>query len=239
MSEFNINPTDIGVAILILVSGLLAFSRGFVKELLSVAAWVGAVVVAIYAFPEVQPYTQDLIAIPIAADATAIGSVFIVALIVFSAITHWIAAHVRDSHFSALDRTLGFLFGLVRGALVVCLLWLLVDWATEPEDRPPWLTEAQSLPLIQRGADLILDLVPERFKEQGAEAIDEAGEAAREAVEDSVTNEMDRITSPPPQADTETEGAPEPGSEAQDAPPAPGYDEVDRQQLDDLIQKNE
>ncbi len=136
MENWPVNPTDLGVVTIILISGLLALVRGFVKEMLSVGAWVGAAIAALYAFPYVQPYARDLISIPFAADASAAISVFLVTLIILSALTHWIARHVRQSHFSRVDRLLGLVFGVVRGAVVICLLWLLVDWAVEPAKQP-------------------------------------------------------------------------------------------------------
>jgi len=239
MEDFPFTAADIGVVAIVLVSGLLAFARGFVKEMLSVGAWIGAAVVTIYAYPYVEPYMASLISIEIAAKAATAGVVFLITLIVLSTITHWIAGHIRQSHFSAFDRTLGFVFGVVRGAVVVCLAWLLVAWAYDPDRRPEWIEEAQTLPLVQQGANFLVGLVPEDYWERGTAALDDADREAREAIsdvaKDAADSQIDAATGTTPEA-APTEGEP---AEGEGAEPAAGYDDIQRQEIEDLIETNE
>ena len=221
MENLPLNALDIGVAAIIVISGLLALVRGFVKEMLSIGAWVGAAVAALYAFPYVQPYTRQLISVQIAADATAGVGVFVVTLIILSGITHWIASHVRQSHFSKFDRALGFFFGLLRGAVVVCLLWLLVNWMIEPSKQPKWITEAQSLPLIKTGANMLAALVPEDVRSRVEAQVEEAGEAARKAVESEGVQRLEEATEPPPEDGT------------------PGYETEQRENMDRQFETSE
>jgi membrane protein required for colicin V production len=223
MEALPITMMDIGIIAILLISGLLAFIRGFAKEMLSVGAWVGAALAALYAFPYVQPYARELISIPFAADAAAAVGVFIVTLIILSAITHWLAGHVRQSHFSSADRILGFLFGLVRGALVVCLLWLLYAWAVEPESRPKWVADSYSLPLIERGATLLASLVPEDMRERGAAAIEDVGDAARNAAETEAGRRLN----------------PSGGEEAPATGGGTGYNPEQRRDMDKAIEENQ
>ncbi len=60
-------------------------------------------------------------------------------LIVLSIITHLIARRVRRSHLGALDRSLGMVFGLLRGAILVCVAWLALAWTVPRDDYPTWL----------------------------------------------------------------------------------------------------
>jgi len=226
MEDFPVNVTDVAVVVTIVVSGVLALARGFVKELLSVGAWVGAAVATLYGFPYAQPYARDLISVQLAADAAAGIAIFIVTLILFSAITHWIANHIRQSYLSTVDRILGLVFGLVRGALVVCLAWLLVDWAIEEERQPEWLTGAHSLPLVKQGAKLLVELVPEDLREQGEEAIDATGAAARKAIGEEVDRQVGAGTS-------------DKGGETRTPDAGAGYSKDQRQELDKLIEGNQ
>ena len=63
--------------------------------------------------------------------------------------------------------TFGMVFGLLRGAVLVCMAWLALAWTVPREDYPKWLMEARSLPLIERGALALIDLVPPHLRPSG------------------------------------------------------------------------
>ena len=150
MDGLPLNLADISVALILLVSALLAFVRGFFREVMAIAAWVGAFFVALYGFTHVQPYAHDLIPIETVADlATGVG-LFVVAVVIFSTISHALARGVKDSGLGAVDRSLGFVFGLVRGAVIVCLIFLIIQWAIDDEPKPRWIAEARALPLVEK-----------------------------------------------------------------------------------------
>jgi len=124
---------DLVVIAIIVVSALFAFMRGFVREVLSVAAWIVAIVATIFGFPFLRPIVGRHIEIGPIADAVTAVSIFLVVLVVASIISHLLSRNVQTSSFSALDRSLGLLFGVARGALVVCALFLLADWFFPPD----------------------------------------------------------------------------------------------------------
>src|SRR3990172_5276058 len=99
MDAAPINITDIAVALVILFSGIFAFIRGFVHEILAVVSWVGAALSTLFAFPFALPQVQKVIAIPLVALATRL-----------------LARKVQSSALGPLDRSLGLLFGFLRGA---------------------------------------------------------------------------------------------------------------------------
>src|SRR5204862_119395 len=70
-------------------------------------------------------------------------------------------------------RTLGFIFGIARGVLLVSIAYLLLDVSVQPNDRPAWIREAKSEPYLQQGADLLRTMLPEQFKLRSASAADE------------------------------------------------------------------
>lgn len=181
MAELPVNIVDITVAILILVSGLLAYVRGFVHETLSVAGWIGAIAATIYGFPYVRPYARDLIPHQVAADLVAGVAIFVVTLGVLSLITHAISRRVQGSALNVLDRSLGFVFGLARGAVLVALAYVAVEWMLPKPEQPPWLRAARSMPLIESGAALLKSLVPDNRMAGGnaATTVDKAQEAQK------------------------------------------------------------
>ena len=95
--------------------------------------------------------------------------------------TSFIARTVRASTLSAIDRTLGFVFGLVRGAFIVCLAYLALDFVP-PADRPAWIKDARSTQFLQKGADELRGFFPEAFKFKST-AIDDAVHALSPAAE--------------------------------------------------------
>lgn len=181
MPDLPVTAADGIVLVVLLLSGLLAFARGLVHEVLSVGAWVGAVVAVVFGLPLVRPAARALITEPLLADVAGGAVLFILTLIVLSLVTRAVARGVKGSQLNAVDRSLGFLFGLARGALIVCLAYIAVGWLLAPADQPVWLRGAKSLPLIEAGAGWLKGLVPAPAKQDAA--ADTAREHMRKVLE--------------------------------------------------------
>lgn len=148
----------IGVA---LFSAVLAMVRGFSREVLSVASWVGAAAAAYFLYPVLLPYAKDYTASDTVAIIGSAAAVFLVALIVISFITMRIADFIIDSRIGALDRTLGFLFGAARGILLVVVAMLFFNWLVAPQQQPAWVGSAKSKPLLDNLGTKLIALLPE------------------------------------------------------------------------------
>src|SRR3546814_7691374 len=96
----------------------------------------------------------------IASLLTGVG-LFLITLVLFSVLTRILSNRIQQSSLGALDRSLGLLFGFVRGAVIVALAWLALGYVVTEPDRPAWIQEARSRPLMERGADFLLALVPQ------------------------------------------------------------------------------
>jgi membrane protein required for colicin V production len=176
-----VNPIDLAVVLLLVLSAVFAFVRGFVREVLAIASWIGAYLAARFLYEPVSPTVEGILrtegiagaldsvgigddTIPLTADVLAGIALFFLSLILFSILTHYIAKGVRGAALSAVDRSLGFVFGLARGALVICLVFLGFVWLSpEPARWPEMLQEARTRPLIERGTAMIQTLVPPQF----------------------------------------------------------------------------
>ncbi len=99
-----INLTDAAVVLVILISGLLAFFRGLVHEVLAVISWIGAALATIYGFPYARPYATELITVPLIADMVAGVGIFLVTLVVLSVLTNFVSHRIRHSATSSLSR---------------------------------------------------------------------------------------------------------------------------------------
>jgi len=151
---------DVLLLVVMLISGLLAMIRGFMREILSIAAWIIAAVVTLYAYPRVLPVAQGYISSKMVATAASVGAVFLITLLVVSIITVRISDLVLDSRIGALDRTLGFLFGLGRGLLIVVVAFLFFAWLV-PDSQPQWVRGAKSKVVLQSTGQWLMSMLPD------------------------------------------------------------------------------
>jgi membrane protein required for colicin V production len=152
---------DIIVLAVLLLSGLLAMIRGFMREILSIAAWGTAALTTLYAYQKLLPTAKTYIANDTVATAAVIAGVFIVTLIVVSIVTVRISDMILDSRIGALDRTLGFLFGIARGLLIMVVAFLFFAWLVPDKQQPDWVRNAKSRTVLQGTGDWLLSLLPD------------------------------------------------------------------------------
>lgn len=219
INSLPVNIFDAGVILVLLISAFLAYSRGFVHEVLSIGGWIGAIFATFYGFPYLKPYARELIPIDLAADLTAGLVIFLIALVILSYITRSISKKVQTSMLNALDRALGFLFGLVRGAVLVCIAYMGLNLVWPESEQPPIITEAKSMELIRPGAQLLTKLLPNTG---ASEAAAKTGEKAKDLF--GAKNVVKDLISPKPKS----EGTAESGA----------YGRKERQDMERLIDSN-
>lgn len=216
----GIHGLDIAVAALLFVSAAFAYFRGFVHEVLSITGWIGAAAASIYGFPYARPFFRQAISNPLFADIAAGSALFLVSLVILSLLARAISGRVKASALGALDRALGFLFGLARGALVVVLAFLVYMLAVPAGERPDWVLKARATPLMGAGAHILVGLLPPATAErlgirQGGPLDDPAS----------------RTRTPEPSA----RDLLQPRPQAPERAPPEGYSEKERQDMQRLI----
>jgi len=152
---------DIILLVVMLISALLAMVRGFMREVLSIASWAAAAIVTLLGFPKLLPAVQQYISNDIVAKAVTIGGIFLGTLIIVSVVTIKISDMVLDSRIGALDRTLGFLFGLARGLVIVVVAFLFFNWLVPDRSQPDWVKNAKSLVVLKKTGDTLMSMLPE------------------------------------------------------------------------------
>lgn len=155
---------DLVVLAVLAVSALLAFMRGLVREVLGIGAWVAAVVFAIEGLPYVRPTALRWLEDPVWVDPVAFVVLFLAALIVLSLIARAIGHTVRGSALGGLDRTLGLVFGLARGAVLVMLAYILGSMAVSMDQWPDAVLQARALTPAYEGASWVVGRLPEQFQ---------------------------------------------------------------------------
>jgi membrane protein required for colicin V production len=145
---------DFAVLGVIILSGVFAYWRGFVREALSIAAWILAAAAAWYAYPYALPIAERFLPQGAVANIATGTVIFVLALMVLHVIANAMAARVKHSHLSPIDRTFGLLFGLARGLILVCLAYIALAWMWPAGDeRPRWFAESRTLPYLDFGAE--------------------------------------------------------------------------------------
>ena len=152
---------DLAVLGIVLVSALLSMMRGFSREVLAIASWAAAAAAAYYFYPLVVPYLAPYIHKEVIAQAAAAAIVFFVTLIIVSLFTVRLSDAILDSKIGALDRTLGFVFGVARGFLLAVVAFAIFNWLVSEKQQPEWVKNARTRPILTETADRIVALLPE------------------------------------------------------------------------------
>nr|WP_294509434.1 CvpA family protein [uncultured Rhodopila sp.] len=146
------------------ISGLMAFARGFVREILGVGAWVGAVAAAFAGAPAMRDVVRGWMPSPEWVDPVSFSLVFLGSLIVFTIVAGTLGRLVRRSALGGVDRTLGLVFGLARGAAVVVIAYILGQMVFPIERWPDPVLKARTLYPAYQAAVWVRDQLPENYR---------------------------------------------------------------------------
>lgn len=157
------NWVDLAVIGVLAISALLAFMRGLVREVLGIGTWIGAGLFAGWAAPALRDRAAAMLG-PEYAEIAAFGAGFLIALIVLSVVAGWVGGIVRMSLLGGLDRTLGMVFGLLRGSALIAAAYIGMSWVLPVERWPAPVLEARSLPYAYRVTVLVAGLLPKDYR---------------------------------------------------------------------------
>jgi membrane protein required for colicin V production len=144
-----------------LISAILAMIRGFMREVLSIAAWAIAALVTLYSYSKLLPLAKGYVNNDIIAAVGVVAGTFLLTLIIVSVATVRFSDMVLDSRVGALDRTLGFLFGLGRGLLIMVVAFLFFVWLVPTKTQPGWVANAKSKVVLQATGDWLMSMLPD------------------------------------------------------------------------------
>ncbi|GAK33761.1 hypothetical protein JCM17846_06040 [Iodidimonas nitroreducens] len=163
MSE---SMTAFDILVLIVMAGffLYAIFRGFTTMLLSVLAWIGAILITLYAMPMVSRFARDLIEPPTLADFIALPVLFIASLVILKIVANFIGGRVRSGPVGFLDRSLGAALGLILGAILISSTYLFFSATLGEKRYPDWVQQARFKPIVAYGATMVAKTGPEIFR---------------------------------------------------------------------------
>lgn len=227
---------DILVILILLASALVAFLRGFIREVLTILGVGGGFLAAWFGGPILKPYMRnwlgaedpldppklfDTVPYTMVADILAYGLIFIIVVAVLSFISHMLATTAKNMGLGAVDRTLGVIFGLARGLLFLGLFYLPFHMMTEKETKEEWFKDSRTHFYIEKTAAFIEGFLPETEEEELNPEEEEASSAVREKLKDiQILPSADKTKLQNNQTD-----------------PTQGYDENFRENMDQLFEE--
>ena len=191
MNQLPVNPVDLAILGIMLLSAIFSWVRGFTGEVLAVASWAAASIAAYYLHPMALTYLAPMIPNPKLALAAAIASIFLLTLILVSLITTKMSDLILDSAIGTLDRTLGLLFGAARGLLIAIVAFMFFDTLVGEKSQPDWLRDARLRPVLKASSEAIFAAMPDN---------PEFLAPFRKAIDDTTTKKTTNPPDPPPQA---------------------------------------
>ena len=224
---------DLGVLGIVLVSALLSMMRGFTREVLAIGSWAAAAAAAYYFYPMVMPYLTPYIHKEVIAQAAAAAIVFFVTLIVVSLFTVRLSDAILDSKIGALDRSLGFVFGVARGFLLAVVAFAIFNWLVSEKQQPEWVKNARTRPVLTETADR----TRRHAAEDAAQTIDGWIKSRANATTNEFAPANDAAAARPKTADDPPVADAVSAAREKSSPGASGS-ATDRQKLDALINKN-
>jgi len=163
---------DIFALLIVALMAVGGFTRGFVQEILSLAAWILSIAAIRYFHTDLTVWLAGHMG-----ATTAALLAFVLLLVVPYALLRLIAARLgrasRNSIIGPFDRVLGFGFGAVKGMIIVVfafsILVLGYDSGWGPQGRPDWMTNARTYPFINAASAAMVQLIEVRRQQMQAE----------------------------------------------------------------------
>ena len=152
MEALGLNFADWFILVVLVASGLISFSRGFTKEFLSLFLWIAAFIAAISLEYLATPKINEYIGNPEISKILSYVVVFIVFIFIGGILIKFISKIIKWSGASGFDRFLGVLFGLIRGLIVLFVIFLLLPSSLKTTDL---INNSKITPLIQKYAPQI------------------------------------------------------------------------------------
>jgi membrane protein required for colicin V production len=160
MQNLPLTALDLAVLVVVGLSAIVALARGAVREIVSFLAWIAAFAAAWFGFEPVRPIVAEALGHDLLVDLATVGLVFLVPLIALKILGAMLARAASGGGIGFVDRLLGLVFGVARGALLVALAWMLATMILPRDRYPDWVRRAVALPYIETGAMWLQAFLP-------------------------------------------------------------------------------
>jgi membrane protein required for colicin V production len=149
MEALGLNLADWFILIVLVASGIISFARGFTKEFLSLFLWLAAFIAAISLEYLATPKINEFIGNEEISKIISYIVVFLIFIFIGGMIIKFISKLIKWSGASGFDRFLGVVFGLMRGSIVLFVIFLLLPSGIKTTDL---INNSKITPIIQKYA---------------------------------------------------------------------------------------
>ena len=136
MGQLSITAVDVVVVAVVLISAFLAMWRGFVSEVFTIFEWVAAAYAALRFTPTFQPLLKSVISPPWLEYIVVFVGTFLIVIIPLSIMAHRLSEMIKRSEIGPVDRSMGFVFGMARGLVIIGLAYIAFAALVPQPDRP-------------------------------------------------------------------------------------------------------
>lgn len=178
----NICGVDIFIAVVLLTSAVLSFFRGFISEMLGIGSWIVAGVAGFYAMPYLEPFVLQYVHRPLFANLISLTIVAIVTLVILTIVCSKITGKVRKSVLNRLDHFLGFIFGGLRGVVILVLIYFLV-MTLAPKNLEQMQKKSKAFPYLERVTESVKGHLPESLFDNPVQKEDSKSDELKELIE--------------------------------------------------------
>lgn len=152
--------TDIAILAVVLISALVAYYRGLIRETFTIITWVGAAIIAFFLFPAARDIARGMIPVPLLADISAAALLFLAALLPIILLVATLTHQLNREGPGLIDRWAGGVFGVVRGLFLVAIVYWASLLLVRPGQEPAWIQGSLSEPIIHEFANLLPEQAP-------------------------------------------------------------------------------
>jgi membrane protein required for colicin V production len=181
MGALSFTGIDVLVVAIVFISAGVAMFRGLVQETFGILEWIAGLYIAFRFSPVFRPLIAEAISPVWLQWIVAFAGTFLIVFIPLSIMSHRLSEFVKKSEIGPVDRTLGLVFGIARGLVIVGLAYIAFGALVPAKDHPQTLTKARLLPLIRNTSDVLRSLGPGKGREpdkaEPAEGSQQAGDA--------------------------------------------------------------
>ena len=156
----NFNQIDILIIILTIISMIYGYSRGLIKEILSILSILLSVYISINVYPNISLFVKEYIDMAVLADSISFALMFLFLYSLINIFSNFIVSSITNTPIRILDKNFGILFGFFRALLIFSLLNTLLYWTLWKKNIPEWLNNSKSMVLINYTSDKLIQILP-------------------------------------------------------------------------------
>ena len=152
---------DLTFLIIIILSLIKCYKKGFVLSILSMAKWLVAYIITLLIFPKIKPYLEDVIDNEYVLDIGLGVAIFVVVIFLVLMINKGISKAVNYTGIGNLDTVFGFFFGFLRAYIISVCIFSGIHIVYNYDKWPINVDKSYVFPYLEKGSNYLLKEFPD------------------------------------------------------------------------------